>query len=139
MSPYSYLFVFNLQIYFYHPSTLFIWHKCLFQPFISPHIPIAPVSFFRPIISLTYNTLYYFNSHLIDTPASASYTVPKFLPTRYPLSFNFTRDSNKNDGDGVRISQISRSPPESTARRLHGSNLKHFSYIELIKFETVCV
>jgi hypothetical protein len=90
MSRYSYLFVFNLQIYFYHLSTLFIWHKCLFQPFITPYIPIAPVSLFRPIISLTYNILYYFDSHLTLTPLSASYAVPKFLPTRYPLLSTFS-------------------------------------------------
>ncbi len=81
MPPYSHLFVFNLQIYFYHQFTLFIWHKCPFQPFISPHIPIAPVSNFCPIISLIYSILYYFDSHLIVTPASASYTLPKLLPT----------------------------------------------------------
>jgi hypothetical protein len=85
MSTYSRPCVFNLLLHFYHPSTLHIWHKHPFQPFISPQIPIAPVSFFRPIISLAYSILYYFDSHLIGTPASASYTVPKFLPTRYPL------------------------------------------------------
>jgi hypothetical protein len=60
-----------------------------FQSFISPHIPLAPVWFIRHFISLTYSALYYFDSHPIVTSVSASYTVPKFLPTALPFIYPF--------------------------------------------------